>query len=225
MKKNLIALCAFMFLAAWLVQGQVNTGTINGQVTDPQGAAVAGAQVTATSQATGQSRSTQSGPDGTFAITSLPAGVYDLKVEAKGFGTAVQKGIGLQVGTAYTANIALKVAGMTQEIAVLAESGQVDVSSSTVEGVINQKSIAELPLNGRNFMELSFLVPGNSLAPGFDPTKARAVEVSSLGNLGRGTNTTIDGVENNDSQIGGVAMNYTQESIQEFQVVTGRFSA
>jgi outer membrane receptor protein involved in Fe transport len=225
MKKTLIALCAFMFLAAWLVQGQVNTGTINGQVTDPQGAAVAGAQVTATSQATGQSRSTQSGPDGTFAITSLPAGVYDLKVEAKGFGTAVQKGIGLQVGTAYTANIALKVAGMTQEIAVLAESGQVDVSSSTVEGVINQKSIAELPLNGRNFMELSFLVPGNSLAPGFDPTKARAVEVSSLGNLGRGTNTTIDGVENNDSQIGGVAMNYTQESIQEFQVVTGRFSA
>jgi outer membrane receptor protein involved in Fe transport len=225
MKRHLILPSAFLFLATCIALSQVNTGTINGLVTDPQGAAVAGAQVTATAQATGQSRSAQTGPDGTFAITSLAAGSYDLKVDAKGFGAAVQKGISLQVGTSYTANVALKVAGLTQEIAVLAESGQVDVSSSTVEGVISQKSIAELPLNGRNFMELSFLVPGNSQAPGFDPTKARAVEVSSLGNLGRGTNTTIDGVENNDSQIGGVAMNYTQESIQEFQVVTGRFSA
>jgi TonB-dependent receptor-like protein len=101
----------------------------------------------------------------------------------------------------------------------------VDTTKSTIEGVVSERSIDELPLNGRNFTELTFLLPGNTSAPSFDPTKARAVEVSSLGNLGRGTNTTVDGVEDNDSQIGGVSQNFTEESIQEFQVVTGRFSA
>src|SRR5262249_47939988 len=143
----------------------------------------------------------------------------------KGFARSVERGLALEVGTAATANFDLKVAGITEEVVVTGEAVQVDVTRSTIEGVVNEKAIDELPLNGRNFSELAFLLPGNSIAPSFDPTKARAIEVSSLGNLGRGTNTTIDGVENNDSQIGGVSMNFTQESIQEFQVVTGRFSA
>jgi hypothetical protein len=214
-----------LVLAVSFAWAQVNTATLNGLVQDPQGAAVAGAKITARNTATGQERAAQTSTDGTFTITALAAGPYDVTADAQGFGKAIQKGITLQVGTAYAANFSLKVAGVTQEIAVSAESGAVDVSTSTVEGVVSQRSIDQLPLNGRNFMELAFLLPGNSLAPSFDPTKARAVEVSSLGNLGRGTNTTVDGTENNDFQIGGVSMNFTQESIAEFQVVTGRFSA
>ena len=208
-----------------VAQGQVDTATLNGTVLDAKSAAIAGAKITLRNIDTGQERTTTSGSDGTFTVTALPAGNYDLTIEASGFARAVRKAVVLSVGSATTETITLQVASLSQQEIVQAEAVQIDVTRSTVEGLVNEKSIEELPLNGRNFTELTFLLPGNSVAPAFDPTKARAVEVSSLGNLGRGTNTTIDGTENNDSQIGGVSMNFTQESIQEFQVVTGRFSA
>lgn len=213
----------FIFFASALAQ--VNTATLNGVVFDPQKAAVAGAKITAKNTATGEERSVISGSDGAYAIAALLAGAYDVTVETAGFSRTVQKGVTLTVGTASTLNFDLTLAATKQEVVVSGEANQVDLTESAIEGVVGQRSIDELPLNGRNFSELAFLLPGNSLAPAFDPTKARAVEVSSLGNLGRGTNTTIDGVDNNDSQIGGVSQNFTEESIQEFQVVTGRFSA
>lgn len=223
--RSSLIVVGLVLIFSTLLFAQVNSATLNGTVVDPQKAAVAGAVVTAKSTDTGQERTTQTNADGTFAINALPAGTYDVSVQASRFARAVEKGVLLEVGSAKTANFTLAIAGVKQEVEVTAEGAGIDVTRSTVEGVINQSSINELPLNGRNFSELAFLVPGNSLAPSFDPTKARAVEVSSLGNLGRGTNTTIDGVENNDFQIGGVSQNFTEESIQEFQVVTGRFSA
>ena len=223
-KQLLLTLCLLLPFPI-LGLAQFSTATLNGIVLDPNKANVVGAKVTAKNTATGQERTAESGGDGSFIITTLPPGTYDVTVEAKGFARSVRKGLVLEVGSATTANFDLKVAGVTEEVVVTGEATQVDVTRSTIEGVVNQRAIDELPLNGRSFLELSFLLPGNSIAPSFDPTKARAIEVSSLGNLGRGTNTTIDGVENNDSQIGGVSINFTQESIQEFQVVTARFAA
>lgn len=219
-----LAAAVFLF-AANSALGQVSTATLNGTVVDQQKAAVAGATVTAKESATGLERSAQTNSDGSYTITNLPAGKYDVTVEAKGFARSVVKDLALEVGRVASADFTLSVAGTAEKVVVSEELVGVDTTQSTIEGVVNERLIDELPLNGRNFTELAFLLPGNVLAPSFDPTKARSVEVSSLGNLGRGTNTTVDGVEDNDSQIGGVSQNYTEESIQEFQVVTGRFSA
>jgi outer membrane receptor protein involved in Fe transport len=219
-----LATAVFLF-AANSALGQVSTATLSGTVVDQQKAAVAGATVTAKESATGLERSAQTNSDGSYTITNLPAGKYNVAVEAKGFARSIVKDLALEVGRVADADFTLSVAGTAEKVVVSEEVVGVDTTQSTIEGVVNERSIDDLPLNGRNFTELTFLLPGNVLAPSFDPTKARSVEVSSLGNLGRGTNTTVDGVEDNDSQIGGVSQNYTEESIQEFQVVTGRFSA
>ncbi len=196
---SLCVLIATVFLfAANSTLGQVSTATLTGTVVDPQKSAVAGASVTAKENSTGLERTTQTSSDGSYTLTNLPAGTYDVTVEAKGFARSVVKGLALEVGRTASADISLTLAGGAEKVVVSEELIGVDTTGSTIEGVVNQRSIDELPLNGRNFTELAFLLPGNTSAPSFDPTKARAVEVSSLGNLGRGTNTTVDGVENND---------------------------
>ena len=202
------------------------TATLSGAVKDPNGALVAGAQVMVTQKATGIKRQTVTNDVGFFVITNLAAGVYELKVRAKGFADNVIPSVSLQVGQTFDLEVQLAVT--VQETVTLDDRSNyelVNTTNAVIDGVIRDFEIESLPLNGRNFLELALLIPGNSPAPNFDPTKTNTVAISSAGQLGRGGNVTVDGADDNDDVVGGQVQNISQEAVQEFQIATNRFSA
>jgi hypothetical protein len=212
-------------LVPGLASAQTTTATIRGVVHDPQGAPVPSATVAVSGRDTGISRSVQTATDGTFVIASLLPSVVDLTVSAGGFAPVKRTGLVLEVGQTAAVDISLVLAGVQERVDVAARAAAVDTSRSVVDAVIGSTAIEALPLNGRNFLELALLVPGNAPAPNFDPTKSNSVVISSAGQLGRGGNITIDGADNNDDVVGGTLQNVTQESVQEFQIATNRFTA
>src|SRR6266446_2334799 len=201
------------------------TATLRGRITDPQGAAVPGAGVSLRSTATGVPREAVADGRGTFVLTDLAPGSYVVRVQAQAFAPKEYPPITLQVGQNAEVTLKLEAAALSEEVEVTTETLAVQSLSSVVQGVLSSSAIERLPLNGRNFMELAFLVPGNSPAPSFDPTKTNSVVVSSAGQLGRGGNVTLDGADDNDDVVGGPLQNLPQDAIQEFQIATNRFSA
>jgi outer membrane receptor protein involved in Fe transport len=216
-------------LAATSHAQQSATATLSGIITDPNGALIAGAQITVTQKATGVQRETTTNDEGHYVLTNLPPGEYEVKVAATGFATKVsQSPVVLQVGQSVTLDAALEIGQKTATVILdgdIYNIPLIDTLSSKVDSVVNEREIASLPLNGRNFLELALLVPGNSPAPNFDPTKTNTVIISSAGQLGRGGNVTVDGADNNDDVVGGPLQNISQDAVQEFQIATNRFSA
>ncbi|HYN25472.1 MAG TPA: TonB-dependent receptor, partial [Pyrinomonadaceae bacterium] len=206
---------------------QAASATLTGTVTDPNEAVVAGVNIAATQKATGIRRETVSNGEGLYVLSNLAPGDYDLRIEAKGFTTKITKTpVSLQVGQTVTLNVPLEI-GVSASTIVDLESHRalIDNSASLVHGVIDSGEVESLPLNGRNFLELALLIPGNAPAPNFDPTKTNTVVISSAGQLGRGGNVTVDGADNNDDVVGGAVQNISQEAVQEFQIATNRFSS
>jgi hypothetical protein len=207
------------------VSAQLPTSTLNGTVTDPQGAAVAGAQVVITSNATGLSKETATGGDGGFAVADLTPGDYGVRVSASGFAISEFKRVRLDVGRASTLDVSLKIAKAGEVVEVTGAELAVNTTQSEVQGVVGSEEMQSLPLNGRNFLELAFLIPGNRPAPRFDPTKTVTLEVSSGGAYGRGGNIIVDGADNNDEVVGGTLMNFPEDGIGEFQIATNKYTA
>src|SRR6185369_15969356 len=158
-------------------------------------------------------------------LNGLTPGEYLLRVNAPGFGE-LKTSIHVAVGQQPDLHLKLQIKSEQTEISIEDESGPgVNTVSSVIDGVINSRQIESLPLNGRNFLELALLMPGNAPAPNFDPTKTNTVLISSAGQLGRGGSVTIDGADNNDDVVGGMLLNVPQDAVQEFQSATSRFSA
>jgi len=218
----LITSCVFPVLAQ-----QAVTATLSGRVTDPKGAVVAGAKVAAIQKSTGAKRDTVTTSEGLYVLTNLTPGEYEVRIQAQNFPQTLSRLIELNVGQQAVFDATLQVSGPAETITLDNEYSYplVDNRSAIVDGVIHKREVERLPLNGRNYLELALLIPGNTPAPNFDPTKTSSVIISSAGQLGRGGNITIDGTDNNDDAVGGPLINISQDAVQEFQIATNRFSA
>ncbi|HEY7411369.1 MAG TPA: TonB-dependent receptor [Vicinamibacteria bacterium] len=203
---------------------QATNGTLEGQVHDEQGLALPGVTVTASSAATGLSRSAATDSAGAFRMPGLPIGVYDLKAEIAGFAAQTRK-VSVNVGVTTSVEFRMTVAGQAEEVTVTAEVPLIDVRDTGVGEVVTSTQIENLPLNGRQFANLAALVPGVSLGFHTDPTKSTQFAPQVVGGGGRNINYLIDGGDNNDDTVGGLVQNFPLDSIGEFKFETLRFRA
>ncbi len=213
---------ALLLLPVATASAQTAVASLSGRVTDPQSSAVAGAQVTLRNGDTGTTLTAVTDTAGRYAVPMVPPGTYELTVDSTGFASWRGAAIGLQVGQDHQLDVPLSLAAV-QESLVVREAAR--IVTTAVDGVIAAPQIQSMPLNGRNFLELALLVPGNQPAPTFDPTKTNSMLVSSAGQMGRGGNITIDGQDNNDDVVGGPLLNLPIDAVQEFQIATNRFAA
>ncbi|MGH9838770.1 MAG: TonB-dependent receptor [Blastocatellia bacterium] len=227
MKQLIAAFLIVCLSASALLAQQPGSATLSGRVTDPAGAVITGAKVTATQKATGAERSTVTTNEGLYALTNLSPGEYEVRIEARNFARSLSRRIELNVGQQAVFDGTLQASGPTETITLddRFDYPLVNTSSAIVDGVIRDREVERLPLNGRNYLELALLIPGNVPAPNFDPTKTGSIIISSAGQLGRGGNITIDGTDNNDDAVGGPLLNISQDAVQEFQIATNRYSA
>jgi hypothetical protein len=184
-----------LLLACAVARAQ--TSQISGTVRDTSGLAIPGAAIKATQTATGVIRTTNSGADGSYVLPNLPIGPYLLEVTKEGFSRYVQSGIVLQVETTPTVDIALRVGAVNEQVTVEAVALQVETRTTSIGGVVDNKQIMEMPLNGRDPHELVFLA-GMASYPGDGSMNSirnyPTVVVSVAGGNGDGVAYLLDGV-------------------------------
>jgi len=196
---------------------------------DEQGAAIADADVTMTSSDTGFTRSMKSGADGQFNFPDLPLGSYNIHVTHSGFKGATQTGIVLHVNDSVVVNVSLKIGAVSESVTVEASPVAVETTSGELTGLIQASQVSELPLNGRNFMQLITLVPGVAPAEAFSVTNKGlkgASDVSVSGSPSNGNQWLVDGANNNDTGSQRTILIYpSTESIEEFKIERNSYGA
>lgn len=210
----------FFVSTALFAQSQANTGAIEGIVNDPSGAAIPNAEVTVNNLGTNFTRVLKTDGEGRFRGVLLPLGPYRITAKAPNFGTLVREGLDLAVGQTISLNLTLNVSGVDQVVSVSGEAPILEPSRVESSTYLDEKSVRDLPNNGRNFLSLVPLTPGVSIVQGPDGD-----EISINGQKGINNNVSIDGADNNNpffgEQRGGQrpAFTVSLDAIKEFQVV------
>src|SRR5579872_3096427 len=202
-----LVLVVFTALVSF-AQTTISTGSIQGTIVDPTGAAISGAKVTISEKATGRSLNVTSTAAGTYTSGALTPGSYVVRVEAQGFKTT-ELPIVVQVGVTASGSMRMQVGQSTQIVEVQASDIQVNTEQATIQGVLTADQIEKLPINGRNFLDLAQLEPGVQIQDGgnFDPTKTGFSSISFGGRFGRTARIEVDGLDISDETVGTTTQN------------------
>ncbi|HWY07123.1 MAG TPA: carboxypeptidase-like regulatory domain-containing protein [Candidatus Acidoferrales bacterium] len=210
-------------------------GSFSGTITDKSGSSIAGASVTVTSQGTGVARETKTDETGHYIVNYLPVGQYTIHVQFQGFQPAEAKDLRLQIDEAREIDFSLNPASVSSTVEVVADAVAVQTTNPTLGQVITSQEVAQLPLNGRDFVQLATLTPGAvaETNPNSFFNSAASSEVSARGPIslsvgGSRANSTdwlLDGNDNNELTSGGIGILASIDAIQEFKVLTYNYSA
>jgi hypothetical protein len=224
---RVVATVAAVLLLATAARAQTATGQILGTVKDATGAIVPKAKVVVTNQQTGLTRQVTTGDDGTFVVPLLPAGAYVLTAEQTGFKLAILSDIPLNVDQVQRVDVQLETGNISERIEVTANATSIDTQSATIGQVITEKQVTDLPLNGRNFLQLLFLGAGAVETTGEQGGMRQGVgnAISIMGARPTSNNFMIDGTANLDTSLGTPAAVLSVDAIQEFKEQTTTYSA
>jgi hypothetical protein len=224
---------AGLILCSLLTWAQVPTAELTGTVTDPTGAVVAGAQVVITNTATNAQRSTLTNAAGVYIAPALQPGTYSVRITQAGFRAAHRSDIILQVSQTARLDVQLEVGNVTETVEISALSEVLDTDTTTVGTVIETRRIEDLPLNGRNYLQLANLVPGGTI---YGPSNSIAIarggggpradfQLNLSGQRLQFNHFMLDGVENTDPNFGTYLYQPSVDALQEFKVESGTYSA
>src|SRR5437773_1816359 len=225
-----LVLVGGMVLSAGLLHAQVDTGSITGTVADASGAVVSGAKVTLTNEGTGASLTTTTGADGIYKFSPVRVGSYKLDVTSQGFQTTKQSGVQVNIGTNVSLNFNLKPGSQTETVEVTGAIPVLQTQDASVGQVVDQRSVNDLPLIGRNFTFLAQLVQGVNSPQADTRGNAGSGAFSANGFRPAQNNYMLDGIDNNSDTVDFLnGTNYVVlppvDAIQEFRVQTTDFSA
>src|SRR6185369_16819759 len=216
-------LCSTLVLVAVRAQA---LGTVNGSVRDAQGALVPKATITLVNSENGATRTTVSSKDGLYQFAQVTPGIYEVHVEAAGFKAIVRKEVAVQVNTPLTLDLSLEVGGIGETVDVQSGGETINRTDSSIGNTFNETQIRQLPIEGRNVVDLLSLQPGvvKTSVEDYDDLRSGAVNGARFDQ----TNVTLGGVDVND-QLGGLAFTsvvpVTLDSVEEFRVVTSNANA
>jgi hypothetical protein len=219
-------LCLLVLSSAIGVAAQVNTATLSGTVTDPQGLPVKGAKVTVINSVTGAERSTVADDNGRYNLVGLPPGQYKLTVDGgANFGTFENNAITVTVGENAAFDAKLELRGMQQSVTVTTETAPIETTKTEVSQTVDERRIDNLPINGRNYINFTLTnsQTARDVAPTIGPAPTSGLNVG--GQRARSNVVSVDGADAVDNSINGIRATVSQEAVQEFQLVLGDYNA
>src|SRR2546428_7335332 len=222
--RSILFLVFALFLGCSSASAQgTSSSAVGGTITDQKGALISRAAVTVTNKANGQTRSATTNDSGEYKFDFLPAGRYDIKVSATGFGDAVAENVEILVGKTTSLDVSMSPGVQTANVTVTAgEAELVNREKTDISLNITPRDVQDLPLNGRDLGNLAYLAPGAKPVDSYDPTKNRIAIFGTNGSSGRNVNVTVNGIDNKDNTVGGPVMQFPLEAIQECVIMTSR---
>jgi hypothetical protein len=226
----ILLLAAAMFLMVSAPVLAQSTAVLRGTVTDPAGAIVPNATVKVRDQATSLERTTQTDGEGNYQLAALPVGTYRVEVQAQGFQTGTAAALVVEVARIVVQNFQLQVGDLSQQVEVVSDVPVIESATTSVGTVINQRTVQEIPLNGRHFVDLGLLIPGSVTPPqnGFLTAPLRGQGSFGLNTAGGREDTVnfmINGVNLNDMVQNQITFQPSINTVQEFKVDNSTFSA